>query len=201
MKKAIYKKWWFWVLVIFALGGIGTAMDKPEEQKKEVAEETKKAPTPKVTEESTLEPTPESTEKEIKKPKATKKPKVTKKPKKKSLKAQVKEAVQGYIDDNYILTDIDYISVNDDLGTKKKGDYISLIHLIWSGVANETAKKNITKYSNDIAARMYGDFPQMQEVAVFWDVEISGDKAKMAFVRKKNGMYLDNEYWDLAFNE
>jgi len=208
--KNFYKKWQFWVVAILILFSVPSVISGTgDKEKKKVAktkiEETKvqskETQDSEVTSEADMvTPTPENNVIN-KKYGVPAKAKPTKKPKKKSLKAQVKEAVQRYIDDNCILTDIDYIDVNEDLGAKKKGDYISLIHLIWSGVANETTKENITTFSNDIAARMHKDFPQIQEVTVFWEAKTSGDKAKMAFVRKKKGMYINDEYWDLVFNE
>lgn len=197
-KNPVLKKWWFWVLVVIigipmCAGVVQGVKESPQEETKVVEE---KEPEKKKEEVEKATPTPETTEK----PKETKKPKSTKKPKKQTREDKITTLVQKYID-NYILTEIDYISVNEDLGTKKKGDYVVLVHLIWRGVTNRRSKENMITFSNDIAARMYNDFPKAQELAVFWDSKDNGGNGKMAFVRKRNGMYLDNEYWDLAFNQ
>lgn len=34
MKKPIYKKWWFWVVVVIFIGGLGNALNKDSEPKK-----------------------------------------------------------------------------------------------------------------------------------------------------------------------
>lgn len=66
-KKPIYKKWWFWVIVILVIGAIGSSMGDEEAEKVDKQAETKEADNKEteaqeVTEETTEEGTEEETE-------------------------------------------------------------------------------------------------------------------------------------------
>lgn len=68
-KKPIYKKWWFWVIVILVIGAIGSSMGDEEAEKVDRQAETKEADSKETevqegTEETTEEGTEEETEPE-----------------------------------------------------------------------------------------------------------------------------------------
>lgn len=69
MKKPVYKKWWFWVVIILVIGGIGNMID-PVEKKEDVpvaAPEVKPKEEPKKD-----EPKKENPDKEVKQDKSVK---------------------------------------------------------------------------------------------------------------------------------
>ena len=69
--------------------------------------------------------------------------------------------------DAYTMTDIDSITINDDLGTNTEGDYIALIYLTWNQKNNpELTKKVLQMYSDDLAATICESHSNVQEVAV-----------------------------------
>lgn len=53
------------------------------------------------------------------------------------------------------MTQIDRITINDDLGTEADGDYIALVYLTWNQKNTEkTSKKMLEMYSSDLAATL-----------------------------------------------
>lgn len=115
-----------------------------------------------------------------------------------SIESKVEKKVQEYIDANYAETVIDSISVNDDLGTDVEGDYVAIVRLTWNrSNSKKLSKEVLDLYSSDMAARMYNDLPEIQELAVFWTVPYLIDgSAKFSFERKSDGMY----YTDIVFD-
>ena len=111
---------------------------------------------------------------------------------------KVREYVKKYLD-----TKIDDITVNPDLGTEKNDDYVVLVRLTWN-VKNsaKTSKEMLDMYSSDMAARMYKDLPEIQELAVFWTVPyLNNGNAKISFERAGNGMKYTDKVFDKNFNQ
>lgn len=119
-----------------------------------------------------------------------------------SEETKVKNKVQKYIDDNYTYTEIDRISINDDLGTDEDGDYIALVYLTWNQKnSGDLSKEMLNMYSSDMAARMYDDLPEIQELAVFWTVPyLNNGSAKISFERKDGGMQYTDTMFDSNFD-
>ena len=56
-------------------------------------------------------------------------------------------------------------------------------------------------YSEDMAARMYQDLPEVQELAVFWTVPyLNNGNAKISFERVSGGMRYSDKVFDGNFN-
>lgn len=113
------------------------------------------------------------------------------------------EALVRYrVGEAYRETDIDSITINDDLGTDTPEDYIVLVNLTWNTMnSGKTSKEMLKMYSDDLAATLYEGTPAVQEVVVFWTVPyLNNANAKRAYERKSNGMYLSDEVWAGAFN-
>ena len=86
---------------------------------------------------------------------------------------------------------MDRIEINEDLGTDAEGDYIALVYLTWD-VKNkpDMTETMLQMYSDDLAASLAKDHPEVQEVALFWKVPYLGEKtSKWSYERKGNGMY------------
>lgn len=108
------------------------------------------------------------------------------------------EALARYrIGEYYDDTEIDSITINDDLGTDVPGDYIVLVKLIWNGKnSGAMAKETLKVYSDDLAASLYEGSEDVQEIAVFWTVPyLNNGNGKCAYERKADGMYLTDEVW------
>ena len=57
-------------------------------------------------------------------------------------------------------------------------------------------------YSSDMAARMYKDLPEVQELAVFWTVPyLNNGNAKISFERANDGMKYTDKVFDGNFNK
>lgn len=110
---------------------------------------------------------------------------------------KVREYVKKYLD-----TKIDDITVNPDFGTEKNDDYVVLVRLTWNVKnSSEQSKKMLEMYSEDMAARMYQDLPEVQELAVFWTVPyLNNGNAKISFERVSGGMRYSDKVFDGNFN-
>lgn len=109
--------------------------------------------------------------------------------------------IRKRIKEKYSDTDITSIILNPDLGTDTEDDLIALVNLTWN-VQNsgKTSKEMLLMYSNDLAATVANECPNIQEIAIFWDVPYLKDNAKCAYERKDNGMYEMDFVWGNAFN-
>ncbi len=105
--------------------------------------------------------------------------------------------------ENYTYTDIESISINDDLGTDEEGDYIILARLIWNQKNKaSTSKEMLSMYSSDFAARIGIEQPSVSEVAIFWTVPyLDNASAKWSYERVDAGMQLSDNSMDSVFNE
>lgn len=119
----------------------------------------------------------------------------------------VEKDIQNYaaniIRENYIDTDIQELTINENLGTEESGDYIILARLTWN-VKNSgsTSKEMLEMYSSDFAARIGSDQPAVNEVAIFWTVPyLDNANAKWAYERNGEGMYLSDNMMDSVFNQ
>lgn len=104
-------------------------------------------------------------------------------------------AIENYIwarvSSKYDGTTIDEVRINEDLGTDTEGDYIALVNLTWN-VQNsaETTEKMLQMYSDDLAASLAIDHPEVQEAAIFWNVPYLGSNtSKWSYERRGDGMY------------
>lgn len=117
--------------------------------------------------------------------------------------ARVKNKVREYVNAHYNGTTIDNITVNPDLGTEKEDDYVALVRLTWN-VKNggKLSREMLDMYSSDMAARMYEDLPEVQELAVFWTVPyLNNGAAKISFERSNGGMRYTDKIYDRNFYE
>ncbi len=113
-----------------------------------------------------------------------------------------KDDIRGHIIVNYSGTTVDSITLNEDYGTDKEGDYIALINLTWT-VKNkgEMSKKVLKMYSDDLAATVASECPNIQEIAIFWTVPYLNADAKCSYERKGESMYEMDMVWDTVFDK
>lgn len=105
------------------------------------------------------------------------------------------EYITARITEHYPRTDIDKIEINEDLGTEEEGDYVALIYLTWN-VKNkpEMTEQMLQMYSDDMAASLAIDHPEVQAMAVFWEVPyLNASASKWSYGRKDGGMYMDDK--------
>lgn len=115
---------------------------------------------------------------------------------------KVKTQIKSYINANYTNTILDDLTVNDDLGTDADEDYVVLVNLTWNQKnTGKTSQEMLDMYSSDMAARIYQDMPEVQELCIFWTVPYLNDgTAKISFERKDNGMAYMDKVFDNNFN-
>lgn len=69
------------------------------------------------------------------------------------------------------MTQIDRITINDDLGTEADGDYIALVYLTWNQKnTGKTSKKMLEMYPSYLAATLGEQNRSVNEIAIFWTV-------------------------------
>ena len=102
------------------------------------------------------------------------------------------QALADYIVDTIVAWDtklsIDGITINDNAGTAAEGDVIALVYLTWK-VKNkaDTTKEMLRLFSDDLAAHLAQDYENVQEVAVFWEVEYLQSNGKLSYGRTTTG--------------
>ena len=161
-KKPIYKKWWFWVIIVViiiaAIGGGGSNEDTSSDSKNTIESQTQENSESQATndvedasnvEENTNEVT---TEEEPSTP-----------------QAQIEKTIRQRIGDEYTYTDIDSITINENLGTEDvEDDYIALVNVTWTQKnSGSTSKEVLSMYSEDLAAYIGQECPNVQEIAIF----------------------------------
>jgi len=110
---------------------------------------------------------------------------------------KIKNAAFDIIKENYSSTVIDDISINEDLGSETPGDYIILAYLTWN-VKNSasTTTEMMALYSEDFAARVGSDIPNVSEISIFWTIPYYSESdvaVKYSYERKDAGMYQTDE--------
>lgn len=193
VKKPLLRRWWFWVvLALVLIGAFGNnTKQAPQEPVSapmttpEVTDTPTEAPTSEPTEAPTVEPTEAPTEAPTAAP--------TEVPDQKEV---IEQTIAAHVKAEYRSTDIDRITVNDDLGTDAPDDYIALVYLVWN-VKNkpDMTRQMLTLYSDDLAATLGKTCADVQEVAVFWTVPYLGSDAKRAYERRGEGMYSTDTFW------
>ena len=105
--------------------------------------------------------------------------------------------------ENYTYTDIDLMTINENLGTDEDGDYIILARLTWNQKNGASTTEDVlTLYSNDFAARIGMDQTSVVEIAIFWTIPyLDNATAKWSYERKGEGMYLSDNVMSSVFSE
>ncbi len=113
-------------------------------------------------------------------------------------KQMIEPVTRLWISQTLQYTEVDSITVNDDLGTSTPDDYIVLIHLIWGGGA--AGQQYIPAYSDTIAVNMVEAYPSIQELCLFWHAPNDDNvSVKRAYEQKNGAMYLSDEIWAKVF--
>lgn len=200
MKKQIFKKWWFWLIVglivlIFVFAAIGADIDETTDENTTIStaettdENTTTSTTETITEKQTTTETSAVKESNTKYDASTE-------------EGKIETVISNRIVEKYTYTNIDEITINDDLGTDKEGDYIALVYLTWEQKnSGKTSKEVLTMYSNDLAATVAKENSNVQEIAIFWTVPyLNNATAKCSYERKNGEMFETDIVWDGNFS-
>ncbi len=207
--KKFYAKRFAIAVVVFLIGGIGAAATQTPEQKaaREAqlqAQEQKKQQ--KLAEKEAAEAEKKAKEEADKKAREEQqaileKAKAEAEARKNTPEGRIEGKIKEYVKD-YDETTIDSITLNPDLGTEKEGDYVALVRLTWNRKnSGKMSREMLEMYSSDMAARMYKDLPEVQELAVFWTVPYLNGSAKVSFERANGGMMFTDRMFDKGFNK
>ena len=113
---------------------------------------------------------------------------------------EIEKILTDRITEQYTMTQIDRITINDDLGTEADGDYIALVYLTWNQKnTGTTSKKMLEMYSSDLAATLGEQNSYVNEIAIFWTVPYLNDTAKCSYQRNGDGFVEMDMAWGKAF--
>lgn len=189
VKKPIFKRWWFWVIIVVIVIGIIGGSGSKEASQPTSTPVTTEAPTPAETsaleEDQTSESMEASSSDEPNTPQGI-----------------IEQVIRNRIGEEYTYSEIDRITINDNLGTDATDDYIALVYITWNQKnSGKTSKEVLKLYSDDLAATIGEQCENVQELAIFWTVPyLNNANAKCAYERKGNGMYEMDMMWDTAFS-
>ena len=114
---------------------------------------------------------------------------------------QIESILKVRIEEAYDDTEIDHITINDDLGTEVENDYIALVYLTWNCKnSGKTSKEMLKMYSDDLAATLAEQNDSVQEIAIFWTVPYLNDNAKCSYERRNGGFAVMDTAWGKAFS-
>lgn len=103
---------------------------------------------------------------------------------------------------DYYNAEVESVSINDDLGTDAAGDKIVTARLKFTAANNgATAKSVLRIFSDDLAATVYKECPDVNEIVFFWTAtQLNNAEAKCAYQRRDTGMAATDEMWAAAFD-
>lgn len=120
-----------------------------------------------------------------------------------SFEKELQDYAVKIIMENYMYTDIESLTINENLGTEEDGDYIILAKLTWNQKNKASTSLNmLSMYSSDFAARIGADQPSVNEVTIFWTIPyLENANAKWSYERSDYGMYLSDSMMDSVFDQ
>lgn len=112
------------------------------------------------------------------------------------------DIINSFVDENFKSgTELTELELNDNMGTKKKNDYIALVHMKMDRVYSAKSGFNwIDKYSNYLAAELANHDNNISELVIFWTMPQFADKdynvAKYTLKRNGKKFYFESEWQD-----
>lgn len=108
-------------------------------------------------------------------------------------KQDIEAVARKICEENYTLTTISSVTVNENYGTDEDGDYVLLVYVTWSQKNPQDLTKTVlSMYSEDYAARVGTDINNVSEFTVFWTVPYYSETdtaVKYSYERRDGGMY------------
>lgn len=112
------------------------------------------------------------------------------------------DVINSFADENFKFdTKLDELEINDNLGTKKDGDYIALVHMtIGKTLSAKSGLKWIDNYTNYLASELAAKQSDITEITFFWTMPQFADKdhnvAKYTLKRNGKKFYFESEWQD-----
>ena len=97
---------------------------------------------------------------------------------------------------------IDSVTVNANHGTTKSGDYIALVYMTYSEDKGPRYDGSfLISISDDIGRIIEKDFPEINELCIFWNLPIYDSSAKASLSRIDGKMEFEEMYWPKVLSE
>lgn len=116
----------------------------------------------------------------------------------------INTTINDFVEENFQFDTVaTEIEVNENLGTDKKDDYITLVHMDMPKVLSvEKGYGWIEKYSNYLASEMAEKEPDVSELVIFWTMAGSENNvAKYVLHREKDKFIFDSQWQDPNFKD
>lgn len=117
------------------------------------------------------------------------------------------DLINSFVDKNFKFdTQLDELELNENLGTKKDGDYIALVHMtIGKTLSAKSGLDWIDKYTNYLASELAAKQSDISEITFFWTMPEFADKdyniAKYTLKRNGKKLYFESEWQDNSLLE
>lgn len=94
---------------------------------------------------------------------------------------------------DYIGVTVNKVTVNSDYSTDDAYDHIVLIDCTWDVKNSKTSTKSmLCMYSDDLAASIASDHPDVNEISIFWDVPYLNMSAKNSYTCSDGKAYISD---------
>lgn len=120
------------------------------------------------------------------------------------VESSINTTINDFVEENFQFDTVaTEIEVNENLGTDKKDDYITLVHMDMPKVLSvEKGYGWIEKYSNYLASEMAEKEPDVSELVIFWTMAGSENNvAKYVLHREKDKFIFDSQWQDPNFKD
>lgn len=117
------------------------------------------------------------------------------------------DVINSFVDENFKSgTELTKLELNENIGTKKKNDYIALVHMKMDRVYSAKSGFDwIDKYSNYLAAELANHDNRISELVIFWTMPQFADKdynvAKYTLKRNGKKFYFESQWQDSSLLE
>jgi hypothetical protein len=96
---------------------------------------------------------------------------------------------------NYLLADVERVTINPDASTEAEDDRVVLVNLTFIGAkfSKDGLQDLLTEYADDLAAGMAAEFPEVTQIAVFWSApKMGGYSGKNAYTCRDGYAYIED---------
>lgn len=118
--------------------------------------------------------------------------------------SSINTTINDFVEENFQFdTAVTEIEVNENLGTDKKDDYITLVYMdMPKALSVEKGYGWIEEYSNYLASEMAEKEPDVSELVIFWTMAGSENNvAKYVLHREKDKFIFDSQWQDPNFKD
>lgn len=114
-------------------------------------------------------------------------------PKEENRKEEIERVIRSRISDGeYRSTNLERVTINDNMGEGGEGTYIALVYLDFGAMNRRKTANNVMRmYSDDLAATLANKgIDDVAEIVIFWTDDYNDRNVKYAYEYRDGGFYL-----------